>query len=55
MKLEKMCIEELHSLYSSPSIIRSIKSRRMRWALHLAQTGEKRSAYRLVVGNPEGK
>jgi hypothetical protein len=47
--------EELHDLYSSPSIIRIIKSRRMRWAGHVARIGEKRSAYRLLVGKPEGK
>jgi hypothetical protein len=42
-------------LYSSPSIIRLIKSRRIRWADHVARTGEKRNAYRLLVGKPEGK
>jgi hypothetical protein len=42
-------------LYSSPSIIRIIKSRRMIWASHVAQTGEKRNAYRLLVGKPERK
>jgi hypothetical protein len=42
-------------LYSSPSIIRVIKSRRMRWAGHAAQMGERRNAYRIVVGKPEGK
>jgi hypothetical protein len=47
--------EELHDLYSSPSIIRIIKSRRMRLAGHVAQMGEKRNAYRLLVGKPEGK
>jgi hypothetical protein len=46
---------ELRDLYSSPSIIRIIKSRRMRWAGHVAQVGEKRSTYRLLVGKPEGK
>jgi hypothetical protein len=45
--------EELHNLYSSPSIIRVIKSRRMRWAGHAAQMGEKRNAYRILVGKPE--
>jgi hypothetical protein len=48
-------IEELHNLYSSPSIIRIIKSRRMRWAGHVAQMGEKRNVYRLLVGKPEIK
>jgi hypothetical protein len=47
--------EELHDLYSSPSIIRIIKSRRMRWAGHVAQMGEKRFTYRLLAGKPEGK
>jgi hypothetical protein len=42
-------------LYFSPSIIRIIKSRRMRWAGHVARMGEKRIAYRLLVGKPEGK
>jgi hypothetical protein len=47
--------EELHNLYFSPSIIRIIKSRRMRWAGHVVQMGEKRNVYRLLVGKPEGK
>jgi hypothetical protein len=47
--------EELHNLYSSPSIIRMIKSWRMRWAGHVAQMGEKRKAYRILVVQPEGK
>jgi hypothetical protein len=47
--------EELHKLYSSPRIIRMIKSRRVRWAGHVAQMGEKRNAYRILVGKPEGK
>jgi hypothetical protein len=42
-------------LYSSPSIIRVIKSRSMRWAVYVAQMGEKWNAYRILVGNPEGK
>jgi hypothetical protein len=42
-------------LYSSPSIIRIIKSRRMRWAENVAQMGEKRNVFRLLVGKPEGK
>jgi hypothetical protein len=53
--MEKIDNEELCDLYSSPSIIRIIKSRRMRWAGHVARMGEKRSAYRLLVGKPEGK
>jgi hypothetical protein len=51
----KLHNEELRDLYSSPSIIRIIKSRRMRWAGHVARMGEKRNAYRLLVGKPGGK
>jgi hypothetical protein len=47
--------EELRDLYSPPSIIRIIKSRRMRWVGHVARMGEKRNSYRLLVGKPEGK
>jgi hypothetical protein len=46
----KLHNEELHNLYSSPSIIRIIKSRRMRWAGHVAQIWEKRNAYRILDG-----
>jgi hypothetical protein len=46
---------ELHNLYSSPSIIRIIKSRRMSWAGHMARMGEKKNVYRLLVGKSEGK
>jgi hypothetical protein len=46
--------DEHHNLYCSPSIIRIIKSRRMRWAGHVAPMGEKRSAHRICVGKPEG-
>jgi hypothetical protein len=42
-------------LYSSPNIIRMMKSRRMRWAGHVARMGEKRNAYRILVGKPEGR
>jgi hypothetical protein len=51
----KLHIEELHNLYSSQSIIRIIKSMRMRWAGHVARMGEKRNLYRLLVGKPEVK
>jgi hypothetical protein len=51
----KLQNEELHNLYSSPSIIRIIKSKRMRWAGHVAGMGEKRNVYRLLIGKPEGK
>jgi len=47
--------EELSDLYSSPSIVRVIKSRRMRWAGHVARMGEEMGAYRFLVGKPEGK
>jgi hypothetical protein len=47
--------EELNDLYSSPNIIRIIKTRRMRWAGHVARMGEKRGAYRILVGRPEGR
>jgi hypothetical protein len=47
----KLHNEGLHSLYSSPNIIRMIKSRRMRWAGHMAHMREKRNAYRFLVGN----
>jgi hypothetical protein len=46
---------ELHNLYSSPDNVRQIKSRRMRWAGHVARMGEGRNMYRVLVGNPEGK
>jgi hypothetical protein len=51
----KLHNEELHNLYSSPNIIRMMKSRRMRWAGHVARRGEKRNACRILVGKPEGK
>jgi hypothetical protein len=51
----KLHNEELHNLYSSPSIIRIMKSRRMRWAGRVARMGEKRNVYRLLVRKPEGK
>jgi hypothetical protein len=44
-----------HSLYSSPNIVRMIKSRRMWWAGHVARMGEGRGIYRVLVGRPEGK
>jgi hypothetical protein len=50
----KLHNEELHDLYPSPSIIRMVKARRMRWVGHVARIGEKRKAYRLLVGKPEG-
>jgi len=47
--------EELSDLYSSPNIVRVIKSRRMRWAAHVARIGEETRVYRALVGKPEGK
>jgi hypothetical protein len=47
--------KELYALYSSPNIIRVIMPRRLRWAGHVARTGERRGAYRALVGKPEGR
>jgi hypothetical protein len=49
----KMHNEELHNVFSSPSVIRMIESRTMRWAGHKARMGENRHAYRILVGKPE--
>ena len=46
---------ELHALHSSPNIIRNLKSRRLRWAEHVARMEQFRNAYRVLVGKPEGK
>jgi hypothetical protein len=51
----KLHNEELHILYSSPNIIRQIKSRRLRWAGHVALMREERNVYKVLMGNPEGK
>jgi hypothetical protein len=51
----KLHNDELHRLYSSPNIVRVIKSRRMRWAGHVARMGEGRGVYRILVGRPKGK
>jgi hypothetical protein len=51
----KLHNDELHNLYSSPTIVRVIKSRRLRWAGHVACMGEGRGVYRVLVGRPEGK
>jgi hypothetical protein len=51
----KLHNEELHNLYGSPSIIRMIQSRRMRWAGDVTRMGKKRNAYRILVGKSEGK
>jgi hypothetical protein len=47
--------EELNDLYSLPNIVRVVKSRRMRWAGHVARMGEDRDVHRMLVGKPEGK
>jgi hypothetical protein len=47
--------EELHGLYCSPSIVRVIKARRMRWAGQVTRRGEVRGAYNILVGRPEGR
>jgi hypothetical protein len=51
----RMHKKELNDLYSSPNIVRVIKSRRMRWAGHVARMGDKRGVCRVLVGKPEGK
>jgi hypothetical protein len=51
----KLHNEQLHGLYSSPSIVRVIKARRMRWEGHVARMGKVRSAYNILVGRPEGR
>ena len=48
-------VEELHSLHRSPNIVRAIKSRRLRWAGHVARMEEVRSAFKLLTGKPTGK
>jgi hypothetical protein len=53
--MEKLHNDELHNLYSHPDIIRQVKSRRMRWAGHVARMGEERKVYKVLVGKPEGK
>ena len=51
----KLHNKELSDLYCSPNIVRVIKSRRLRWAVHVAVMGERRGVYRVLVGKPEGK
>jgi hypothetical protein len=51
----KLHNEELHGLYCSPSIVRVIKARGMRWAGHVVRMGEVRGAYSILVGRPEGR
>jgi hypothetical protein len=54
-KWRKLYNEELNDLYSSPDVVRVIKSRRMRWAVLVARLGESRGVYRALAGKPEGK
>jgi hypothetical protein len=54
-KWRKLHNEELNDLYSLPNIVRVVKSRRMRWAGHVAHMGEDRGVHRVLVGKPEGK
>jgi hypothetical protein len=54
-QLRRLHNEELNDLYSSPNIVQVIESRRMRWGGHVAGMGEKRGAYRVLVGKPKGK
>ena len=51
----KLHNEKLNNLHSSPNIVRVIKSRRMRWAGHVARMGKRRVVYRVLVGKPEGR
>jgi hypothetical protein len=50
----KLHNEELHNMYSSQDVIRQVKSRRMRWAGHVARMGEERKVYKVLMGKPEG-
>jgi hypothetical protein len=52
---KKLHNAKLHNLYSSPNTIRIIKSRRMRWAGHVARMGNMRNEYRILMGKPEGR
>ena len=54
-ELRRLHEEELNDLYSSPNIVRVIKSRTMRWSGHVARMGEERGVYRVLVGKPGGK
>ena len=54
-KWRKLHNEELNDLYSLPNIVRMVKSRRMRWAGHVARMGDVRGVHRVLVGKPEGK
>jgi hypothetical protein len=47
--------DELHSLYSSPNTVRVIKSRKIRWVVHVASMGKGKGIYRVFIGRPKGK
>jgi hypothetical protein len=51
----KLHSEELHNLYSSPDIMRQVKSKRMRWVGHVARMGKERNMCKVLVGEPEGR
>ena len=53
--VEGFTISEIHSLYCSPNIVRVIKSRRLRWAVHVARMKTGRSAFKILTGKPTGK
>jgi hypothetical protein len=53
--MEGVYVAALNDLYSSPSVVRVIKRRRMRWAGHIAHMGERRGVYKVLVRKPEGK
>jgi hypothetical protein len=55
VECRKLYNEELNDLYCSPNIVQVIKSRRMRWAGHVARIGKRRGVYRVLVGKSEGK
>ena len=54
-KWRRLHKEELHSLYRSPNIVRVIKSRRLRWAGHVARMGEVKGSFKILAGKPTGK
>ena len=53
--MEKITYVELHNLYGNTDIIRTLKSRRLRWAVHVAPMGDGRRVHNILLGKPEGK